>query len=85
MAITEQQIQVREVTHFQPSWTESSPGQPGTYTFQLILDNGADEVVLTLVEDDADNLFDWLESSARPVYFDLARRVLMMGTRPVGG
>ncbi len=84
MSITEQQIKVREVTHFQPSWTEVTPGEPGVYSFQLILDNGAEEVVLTLAEDDADNLFDWL-SSSKPVYFDQERRVLMFGTRPVGG
>jgi hypothetical protein len=83
MSITHQQIKVRQVTHWQPTWTESSPGAAGTYTFQLVLDDGAEEVILTLTEDDADNLFDWL-SSADTVYFDMDRRVLMFGTRPVG-
>jgi hypothetical protein len=54
-----------------------------TYTLQLILDQGADEAILQLNEDDADNLFDWLVASS-DVYFDVSRRVLMFGTRPVG-
>ncbi|MBA2638304.1 MAG: hypothetical protein H0U79_08820 [Solirubrobacterales bacterium] len=83
MPITHQQIQVRQVTHWQPTWTETSPGTEGTYTFQLILDDGAEETMLTLSEGDADNLFDWL-SSSETVFFDTARRVLLFGTRPVG-
>ena len=81
--VTESQIKVRKVTEWQPTWTEKGPGQQGTYTFQLILDHGADETVLTLTEDDADNLFDWL-SARSDVYFDVERRVLMFGTTPVG-
>ena len=80
--VTAQEIIVRKVTHWQPTWTEKGPGQPGTYTIQLILDNGAEEAVLTLTEDDADNLFDWL-SDSNEVYFDMQRRVVLFGTRPV--
>jgi len=36
--------------------------------FQLILDNGASEVVLTVNVDDADNLFDWLAASSDVYY-----------------
>ena len=81
--ITEQQYKVRKVTHWQPSFTAKEPGQEGTYTFQLILDQGADESILTLTESDADNLFDWLSASSE-VYYDMERRVLMFGTREVG-
>lgn len=82
-AITAEQIKVRKVTGWQPSWTESAPGEPGTYSFQLILDQGAEEYVLRLTEDDADNLFDWLSDSSE-VYFDMERKVLIFGPRAFG-
>ena len=84
MAISQQQIKVRQVTHWQPTFVQTEPGAVGTYTFQLILDNGAEEYVMTLTEDDADNMFDWLSASST-VYFDLERKTLVFGTREVGG
>jgi hypothetical protein len=39
---TEQQIQVRQVTHVQASWTEQERGAPGAFTLQLILDNSVE-------------------------------------------
>ena len=39
---TEQQIQVRQVTHVQASWTEQERGAPGAFTLLFILDNGAE-------------------------------------------
>ena len=76
-------IKTRRVTHWQPNFSLSGKGEPGTYIFQLILDHGASEVVLTLTEDDADNLFDWLSASSE-VYYDLDREVLMFGARTTG-
>ncbi len=76
-------IKVRKVTHWQPNFSLSGPGEPGTYLFQLILDQGASEVVLTVNVDDADNLFDWLTASS-DVYYDLEREVLLFGARSVG-
>jgi hypothetical protein len=80
---TEEAIVVRQVTHLQASWSERERGGPGALTFQLILDNGADEHILSVTAEDADNLFDWLHAST-DVYYDLERRVLMFGTREVG-
>ena len=34
---TEQHIEVREVTAWQPNWTKNTPGEPGDSVFQLIL------------------------------------------------
>ena len=34
---TVQQIQVRQVTHVQASWTEQERGAPGAFTLQLIV------------------------------------------------
>jgi hypothetical protein len=76
-------IKTRKVTAWQPNWSTSGPGEPGTYIFQLILDHGASEVVLTLTEGDADNLFDWL-SASEEVYYDLEREVLVFGTKVLG-
>jgi len=73
-------IKTRKVTSWQPNWSSSGPGEPGTYIFQLVLDNGASEVVLTLTEGDADNLFDWLTGSDE-VYYDLDREVLIFGAK----
>ena len=76
-------IKTRKVTHWQPNFSLSGAGQPGTYIIQLILDHGASEAVLTLTEGDADNLFDWLSSST-DVSYDLEREVLVFGSRAVG-
>ena len=76
-------IKIRKVTHWQPNFSASGPGEPGTYLFQLVLDNGASEVVLSLTNDDADNLFDWLSDSTE-VYYDLEREVVLFGSRAIG-
>ena len=76
-------IKTRKVTHWQPNFSLSGSGEPGTYVFQLVLDHGASEVVLTLTEGDADNLFDWLSASS-DVYYDLEREVIVFGSRTVG-
>jgi len=76
-------IKTRKVTHWQPNWSASGAGKPGTYLFQLVLDHGASEVVLTVTVDDADNLFDWLSASSE-VFYDLEREALIFGSRVVG-
>ncbi len=75
---TEEQIQVRQVTHVQASWTEQERGAPGAFTFQLILDEGADEYVIRPTADDADVLLQLFERGGTAM-FDLERRVLMFG------
>jgi hypothetical protein len=73
---TEEQIVVREVTHVQASWAEQERGGPGVFTFQLILDQGADEYVLLPSADDAEVLLRLFKSSAGAM-FDRGRKVLM--------
>jgi hypothetical protein len=72
----ERQIQVRQVTHVQASWTEQDRGEPGAFTLQLILDHGADEYVLRPTADDADVLVKLLARSKNAT-FDLDRKVLV--------
>jgi hypothetical protein len=74
---TEEQIQVRQVTHMQASWTERGRGADGAFTFQLILDHGAAEYVLRPTAHDAEVL---LELFARShAAFDVGRKVLIFG------
>jgi hypothetical protein len=73
---TEQSIRVRQVTDVQASWTERERGEPGAFTFQLILDNGAEEYVLRPTADDA-KVFMKLFKRTGSIYFDLDRKVLI--------
>ena len=78
---TEEQIQVRQVTHVQASWTEQERGQAGAFTFQLILDNGVEEYVLRPTAQDAEVLLELLRD-ADSATFDLARKVLIFNNLP---
>ena len=75
---TDRQIKVRQVTHVQASWTEEARGGAGAFTFQLILDNGAEEYVLRPTADDADVLLE-LFGRSNQATFDLERKVLIFG------
>ncbi|MDP8908622.1 MAG: hypothetical protein M3N47_05795 [Chloroflexota bacterium] len=81
--VTDDSIKVRHLSHYQFSWVAGAPGQPGTWTLQLVLDEGAWEEVLTVDADDADNLQDML-AVASTVFYDVGRRTLMFGTTSVG-
>ena len=81
--LTDDSIRVRQLSHYQFSWVAGEPGAGGTWTLQLVLDQGAWEEVLTVNGEDADNLQDLL-SSASDVHYDVGRRVLMFGTARVG-
>lgn len=81
--VTDDSIKVRQLSHYQFSWVAGEAGEPGTWTLQLVLDEGAWEEVLTVDADDADNLQDML-STASTVFFDVGRRTLMFGTTIVG-
>ncbi len=75
---TEQSIIIRQVTAIQASWTERGRGEPGAFTVQLILDNGAEEYVLQPEEDDLDILLELFKRSPH-VTFDVQRKVLIFG------
>jgi hypothetical protein len=80
---TEQTIRVRQVTDVQASWTERERGAPGAFTFQLILDNGAEEYVLRPTAEDSDVLMDLFKKS-KAIYFDMGRQVLIFGNISLG-
>jgi hypothetical protein len=81
---TEQAIKVRQVTDYQASWTEEERGGPGSFTFQLILDNGAEEYVIRPTDEDSDVLTDLFEQTGT-IYFDMDRKVLIFGNVHPGG
>ncbi|MEW6635639.1 MAG: hypothetical protein AB1425_02370 [Actinomycetota bacterium] len=80
---TERAIKVRQVTDVQISWTEQGRGEPGAFTTQLILDNGAEEYVLKPTAQDAKVQLE-LFKRAKVVYFDLERKVLIPNDIPLG-
>jgi hypothetical protein len=79
---SERQIQVRQITHVQASWTEEERGAPGAFTLQLILDNGAAEYVLRPTAEDADVLVKLFARGANAM-FDGERKVVMFGNLAV--
>ena len=72
----EEQITVRQVTNVHANWSEQERGAPGKFSFQLILDNGAEEYAIRPPAEDSDVLIDLFKKSAT-IYFDLDRKVLI--------
>ena len=80
---TEQSILVRQVTDVHANWSEQERGAPGKFSFQLILDNGAEEYAIRPPADDADVLVELFKLTDK-IYFDMSRQVLIFGDVPVG-
>ena len=80
---TEQNIMVRQVTDVHANWSEQERGGPGKFSYQLILDNGAEEYVLQPTAEDAKVQLE-LFKRARSVHFDLDRKVLVPNSIPLG-
>ena len=94
--VTDDTIQVRQVSHYQFTWVAGESGASGTWTLQLVLDQGAWEEVVTVDAEDADVLQDLLSTAGdrllrrRPpdadVRHDGGRQRLRPGPRlPEGG
>ena len=80
---TRQAIKVRQVTQVHANWNEEQRGAEGKFSFQLILDNGAEEYVLRPTSEDADVLIDLFEQTDS-IYFDMERGVLIFGDVSTG-
>ena len=76
---TEQQITVRQVTNVHANWSEQQRGEEGKFSFQLVLDDGADEYAIRPSAEDADVLMELFGMSGT-MYFDVERKVLIFGT-----
>ena len=81
---TESAIKVRQVTDIHANWNEQGRGEPGKFSFQLILDNGAEEYAIRPPAEDADVLME-LFSRTGVLYFDLERKVLIFSNLSLGG
>ncbi len=75
---TRQAIKVRQVTQAHSNWSEQERGEEGKFSYQLILDNGAEEYVIRPTSEDADVLIDLFEQTDT-IYFDMERGVLIFG------
>ena len=81
---TEQNIMVRQVTDVHANWSEQERGGPGKFSYQLILDNGAEEYAIRPEAEDADVLIELFKLTDK-IYFDMSRQVLLFGNISVGG
>ena len=79
----EEQITVRQVTDVHANWSEQERGAPGKFSFQLILDSGAEEYAIRPPAEDADVLLDLFKRSDT-IYFDMGRQVLIFGDISLG-
>jgi hypothetical protein len=79
----EEQITVRQVTNVHANWSEQERGEPGKFSFQLILDNGAEEYAIRPPAEDSDVLMDLFKKSDT-IYFDMGRQVLIFGNIALG-
>ncbi len=81
---TEQNIMVRQVTDVHANWSEQERGGPGKFSYQLILDNGAEEYAIRPDAEDADVLIELFKMTDK-IYFDMSRQVLIFGNISLGG
>ena len=66
-------IVIRKVTDVHANWSDEGADEEGKFSFQLILDNGAEEAVIRPEADAAAPLIELLKGSD-DVYFDTERR-----------
>ena len=79
----EEQITVRQVTNVHANWSEQERGAPGKFSFQLILDDGAEDYAIRPPAEDSDVLMDLFKKS-ETIYFDMGRQVLIFGNISLG-
>ena len=75
---TESAIKIRQVTDVHTNWSSQGPSQDGKFSYQLILDNGAEEALIMPTAQDAKVLRDFFDD-ADSVYWDAEREVLIFG------
>lgn len=81
--ITDDAIKVRQLSHYQFTWVAGESQSAGTFTLQLVLDEGAWEEVVAVTAEDAE-VMQALLNQSESVYYDIPRRTLMFGTRAPG-
>ena len=76
---TEQTIMVRQVTDVHSNWSYQGPLESGKFSYQLILDDGAEEVLIMPTAEDGKLLRDLIHD-AHSLYWDTQNEVLSVGT-----
>ncbi|MGI8649330.1 MAG: hypothetical protein ACR2KW_02960 [Rubrobacter sp.] len=76
-------IKIRKVTDIHSNWSDQGELTDGKFSFQLILDNGAEEAVVMPTAEDADVLMD-LIGAAGDVYFDTERENIIFNNLKIG-
>ena len=75
---TESAIKVRQVTDVHSNWSSQGPLQDGKFSYQLILDNGAEESLIMPTVQDAKVLRDFF-ADAESIFWDTEKEVLIFG------
>ncbi len=75
---TESAIKVRQVTDVHANWSSQGPLEDGKFSYQLILDNGAQEALIMPTADDAKVLRDLIHD-AEAIYWDADKEVIIFG------
>ncbi len=75
---SEQSIKVRRVTNVHSNWSKQGPLEPGKFSFQLVLDDGAEEVLIMPTAEDGKLLRDLINDS-EGIYWDTEREILTFG------
>ena len=75
---TEHQIAVRQVTDIHSNWNYEGELQDGKFSYQLILDDGAEEALILPTANDAKVLRDFIHD-ADTLYWDKENQVLIFG------
>jgi len=75
---TEQTIRVRQITDVHANWSNQGALENGKFSYQLILDNGAEEAMIMPTADDAKVLRDLIHD-ADTLFWDLDKEVIIFG------
>ena len=75
---TEQSIKVRQITDVHSNWSYQGELENGKFSYQLILDNGAEEALIMPTADDAKVLRDLIHD-ADTLYWDTEKEVIIFG------
>ncbi len=75
---TEATIKVRQVTDVHSNWSNQGDLTSGKFSYQFILDNGAEEVMVMPTAEDGKLLRDLIHDSDT-LYYDTEKGVLIFG------
>jgi hypothetical protein len=75
---TEQTIKVRQITDVHANWSSQGPLEDGKFSYQLILDNGAEEALIMPTADDA-KVLRHLIHDADTLYWATEKEIIIFG------